>query len=109
MIEGQESSHVTSRFQKLAREPSAQIPVSLHRLHSAPILPFPGNKEARSTGSTLLYCYHFSFAFFHNQAPGQKGRLLSHQSPHTDGAAPSCPAGSESTTAAVSLVGGPEA
>lgn len=51
----------------------------------------PGNKEALSTGSSLLYCYHFSFAFFHNQAAGQKGRLVSHQSPHTDGGSPVLP------------------
>ena len=44
-LEGQESSHVTSGFQKLAREPSTQIPGSLHRLHLAQTLPFTWNQR----------------------------------------------------------------
>lgn len=45
------------------------------RFHNLGPKPYhlPGNKEALSTRSSLLYCHHFSLALFHNQAAGQKG------------------------------------
>lgn len=105
-LEGQESSPVTSGFQKLTREPSAQIPVSLHRLCSAPVLPFTWKQRGAVYWEQPSLLLPFFICFLSQPGPRAEGKAGERQSPHTDGAAPSCPAGSESTTAADSVFGG---
>lgn len=81
ILEAQESSNITSGFQKLEREPACS---DFRRLGRRP-KPYhlPGNKEALSTGSSLLYCNYFSFAFFPQAGPRAEGKPSSPEPPVT--------------------------
>lgn len=94
--EAQEGSNITSGFQKLGREPACSHPTCLGQRPKSYHL--PRNKEVLSTRSSLLYCNHFSLAFFPQAGPRAEGkpsspRAISH--PTLAMAALSGPAGSQ--------------
>ena len=73
-LEGQGSSHVTSGFQKLAREPSAQIPGSLHRLRLAQTLPFTWKQRGAVYWEQPSLLLPFFICFLSQPGPRAEGK-----------------------------------
>ena len=111
ILEGQESSHVTSGFQKLARELSTQIPGSLHRLHLAQTLTFTWNQRGAVYWEQPSLLLPFFICFCSQPGPRAEGKAGEPSvTPHSRGQPHSAPLGLRAPLKqTVSLVCSPEA